>query len=97
EKAEVQELRGQGPPQKGRPGGEVPALQGDGGALIRFPATGQNVRDACGRAINGALALWMTRRALAEPGLSANVRPAVQMPGSRSVMMILRAWLAVPR
>ena len=41
--------------------------------------------------------LWMTRRALAEPGLSANVRPAVQMPGSRSVMMILRALLAVPR
>jgi hypothetical protein len=37
----------------------------------------------------------MTRRVLAEPGLSANVRLGVLMPGLRSVMMISRILLAV--
>jgi hypothetical protein len=37
----------------------------------------------------------MARRALAEPGLSANVRLEVLMPVVRSVMMILRVFLVV--
>jgi hypothetical protein len=46
-------------------------------------------------AINDPVSLWIARRALAEPELSANVRLEVLMPVLRSGTMILRALMVL--